>query len=59
LIKYKASNSRFLKFHKWLADPFALALISLPLVLSTKTGDLFSPLTPLPNQNVKYEQKGN
>jgi hypothetical protein len=26
------------KIHKWLADPFALALISPPLALSTKTG---------------------
>jgi hypothetical protein len=52
LIKYKASNSTFLKFHKWLADPFALALISPPLALSTKMGDLFGPLTPLPHQNV-------
>jgi hypothetical protein len=53
LIKYKASNSTFLKFHKWLADPFALALISPSLALSTKMGDLFGPLTSLPHQNVK------
>jgi hypothetical protein len=31
-----------LKFHKWLADPFALALISPPLALSTKTGELLA-----------------
>jgi hypothetical protein len=36
-----------------MADPFALALISPPLALSTKTGDLFGPLTALPYQNVK------
>jgi hypothetical protein len=36
-----------------LADPFALALISPPLALSTKTGDLFGLLTSLPHQNVK------
>jgi hypothetical protein len=53
LIKYKASNSTFLKFPKWLADPFALDLISPPLELSTKTGDLCGPLTSLPHQNVK------
>jgi hypothetical protein len=48
--KHKDSNSTiFLEIHKWLADPFALALISPPLALSTKTGDLFGPLTPLPN----------
>jgi hypothetical protein len=32
------SNSTIFKILKWLADPFALALISLPLALSTKTG---------------------
>jgi hypothetical protein len=42
-----------------LADPFALTLISPPLALSTKIGDLFGPLTPLPYQNVKRKQKGN
>jgi hypothetical protein len=46
-----------LKFNKWLADPFALALISPPLALSTKTGELLALLTPLPHQNVKQEQK--
>ena len=35
------------------ADPFALALISPPLALSTKTGDPFGPLTPLSHQNFK------
>jgi hypothetical protein len=41
------------KVHKWLADPFALALISPLLALSTKTGKLLALLTPLPHQNVK------
>jgi pSer/pThr/pTyr-binding forkhead associated (FHA) protein len=31
------SNSTIFKILKWLADPFALALISPPLALSTKT----------------------
>jgi hypothetical protein len=31
------STSTIFKIHKWLADPFALALISPPLALSTKT----------------------
>jgi hypothetical protein len=53
LIKHKESNSTILKIHKLLDDPVALALISPPLALSTKTGDLFGPLTPLPHQNVK------
>jgi hypothetical protein len=30
-----------------------LALISPPLALSTKTGELLALLTPLPHQNVK------
>jgi hypothetical protein len=45
-MKCKESN-------KWLADPFALALISPPLALSTKTGELLAPLIPLHHQNVK------
>jgi hypothetical protein len=32
----------FLKIHKWLADPFALDLISPPLALSTKTGSFLA-----------------
>jgi hypothetical protein len=32
------SNSIIFEIHKWLADPFALALISPPLALSTKMG---------------------
>jgi hypothetical protein len=51
LIKHKDSNSIVFEIHKWLADPFALALISPPLALSTKTGELFALLTPLPHQN--------
>jgi hypothetical protein len=36
------SNSTVFKIHKWLADPFALALISPPLALSTKTEKLLA-----------------
>jgi hypothetical protein len=53
LINHKDSSSNIFEIHKWLADPFALALISPPLALSTKTGDLCGPLTSLPHQNVK------
>jgi hypothetical protein len=53
LSKHKDSNSTIFEIHKWLADPFALALISTPLALSTKTGGLFGLLTLLPYQNVK------
>jgi hypothetical protein len=42
LIKHKDSNSTVFEIHKWLADPFALALISPPLALSTKTGELLA-----------------
>jgi hypothetical protein len=43
----------FFKNHKWLADSFALALISPPLAFSTKAEKkYFGPLTPLPHQNV-------
>jgi hypothetical protein len=35
------SNSTIFKILKWLADPFALALISPPLALSTKTGSFW------------------
>jgi hypothetical protein len=51
--KHKDSNSTIFEIHKWLDDPFDLALSSPPLALSTKTGDLFGPLTPLSHQNVK------
>jgi hypothetical protein len=53
LIKHKKSNYTIFEIHKWLADPVALALISPPLELSTKTGERFGPLTPLRHQNVK------
>jgi hypothetical protein len=36
------SNSTIFKIHKWLVDPFALALISPPLAVSTKTGKLLA-----------------
>jgi hypothetical protein len=36
------SNSMIFKIHKWLANPFALALISPPLALSTKTGSFLA-----------------
>jgi hypothetical protein len=45
LIKLQESNTKFFEIHKWLVDPVALALISLPLVLSTKTGELFGTKT--------------
>jgi hypothetical protein len=57
LIKHQESNSTIFEIHKWLADAVALALISPPLALSTKTGELVGPLTPLPHQSVKEEQK--
>jgi hypothetical protein len=41
------------------ADPFALALISPPLALSTKTGSFLAPLTPLPHQKCQLRAKGN
>jgi hypothetical protein len=41
-IKHKDSNSTVFEIHKWLADPFALALISPPLAFSTKTGELLA-----------------
>jgi hypothetical protein len=36
------SNSTIFKILKWLVDPVALALISPPLALSTKTGSFFA-----------------
>jgi hypothetical protein len=39
------------------ADPFALALISPPLALSTKTGSFLALLTPLPHQNCQLRVK--
>jgi hypothetical protein len=53
LIKNKDSNSTIFEIHKWLADPFALALISPPLALSAKIGELLAHLTPFSHQNVK------
>jgi hypothetical protein len=53
LTKHKMFNYPIYEIHKWLADPVSLALISPPLALSTKTGDLFGPITPLPHQNIK------
>jgi hypothetical protein len=38
----KNSNSSIFKIHKWLDDPFALALISPPLALSTKIGSFLA-----------------
>jgi hypothetical protein len=34
------SNSTIFEIYQWLADPVALALISSPLALSTKTGKI-------------------
>jgi hypothetical protein len=39
------------------ADPFALALISPPLALSTKTGSFLALLTPLPYQKCHLRAK--
>jgi hypothetical protein len=59
LDKSKNSKSIIFKNHKWLADPFALALISPPLALSTKNGIIVGPLTPLPHQKCQFRAKGN
>jgi hypothetical protein len=53
LTKHRKFNSPIFEIHKWFTDTVALALISPPLALSTKIGDLFGPITPLPHQNVK------
>jgi hypothetical protein len=54
------SNSTIFETHKWLADPFALALIPPPpFGIKHQNGVTFGPLTPLPHQNVKWKQKGN
>jgi hypothetical protein len=42
LDKSKSSNETLFKISQVVADPFALALISLPLALSTKTGLLLA-----------------
>jgi hypothetical protein len=39
------------------ADPFALALISPPLALSTQNGIIFCPLTLLPHQKCQLRAK--
>jgi hypothetical protein len=39
------------------ADLVALALISSPLALSTKTEELFGLLTPLPYKNYNYKPR--
>jgi hypothetical protein len=53
------SNSTIFKILKWLADPVALALISPPLALSTKTESFLALLTPLPHQKCQLREKGN
>jgi hypothetical protein len=53
----KSANSIVVKIHKWLADPFALALISPPLALSTKMGSFLAHLTPLPHQKCQLRAK--
>jgi hypothetical protein len=45
------SYSIIFKIHKWLADPFALALNSYSII--------FGPLTPLPHQKCQLRAKGN
>jgi hypothetical protein len=42
LWQIKSSNSTIFKTSQVVADPFALALISPPLALSTKTGSLLA-----------------
>jgi hypothetical protein len=44
-----------LKNSQVVADSVAFALISPPLALSTKTEELFGPLTPLPH--LKFQVK--
>jgi hypothetical protein len=50
------SYSIIFKIHKWLADPFALALISPPLALSTKTGS-FWPFNPIASPKMSIKSK--
>jgi hypothetical protein len=44
--------STLFKISQVVVDPFALALFSPPLALSTKTGSFLALLTPLPHQKV-------
>jgi hypothetical protein len=53
----KSSNSIVFKNSQVVADPFALALISPPLALSTKTGSFLALLTPLPHQKCQLRAK--
>jgi hypothetical protein len=53
----KNSNSSIFKIHKWFSDPFAFALISPPLALSTKTGSILALLIPLPHQKCQLRAK--
>jgi hypothetical protein len=58
ILTKKNSSSSIFKSHKWLADPFALALISPPLALSNKTGSFLALLTPLSIKSKKqWEHK--
>jgi hypothetical protein len=59
LKKNPNSNSSIFKVHKWLADPFALDLNFSPFGIKHQNRIILGPLTPLPHQNVNYEQKGN
>jgi hypothetical protein len=52
-------TSTIFKVHKWLADPFALALIFPPFGIKHQNGITFGALTPLPHQNVKLKRRGN
>jgi hypothetical protein len=42
-----------------LADPFCFGLNFSPFGIKHQNGIILGPLTPLPHQNVNYEQKGN
>jgi hypothetical protein len=48
---------KFLKNSQVAADPVALALISPPLALSTKTKELFGPFNPIASQKIQIGSK--
>jgi hypothetical protein len=47
------------EIHNWLADPVALALISPPLALSSKTGELFGHFNSIASPKCQIRSKGN
>jgi hypothetical protein len=48
---------KFLKNSQVVADPIALALISPPLALSTKTEELFGSFNPIASQKIQIRSK--